>query len=67
MGLMTDKSSPSDFSREDIELCWEWYKAAVPYSEEEIAQIHADSPKWLDERMQSATARDVLKLLGLIN
>ena len=67
MGLMTDKSSPSDFSREDIELCWEWYKAAEPYSEEEIKKIPADSPKWLDERMQAATARDVLKLLGLIN
>lgn len=66
MGSITDKSSPSDFSKEDIELCWEWYRAAEPYSEEEIAQIPADSSKWLDERMQANTAKEVLQLLGLI-
>ena len=66
MGLITDKSSPSDFSKEDIELCWEWYRAAKPYSEEEIEKIPFDSPKWLDERMQATTAKEVLQLLGLI-
>ncbi len=66
MDLTTDKSSPSDFSKEDIELCWKWYKAAKPYSEEEIEKIPFDSPKWLDERMQATTAKEVLQLLGLI-
>lgn len=66
MGLTIDKSSPSDFSKEDIELCWEWYRAAKPYSKEEIEEIPADSPKWLDERMQATTAQEVLQLLGLI-
>ena len=66
MGLITDKSSPSDFSEEDIELCWEWYRAAKPYSEEEIKKIPADSPEWLDERMQATTAKEVLQLLCLI-
>lgn len=55
-----------NYSKEEIDLCFELLEKAKPYSQKEVDAFPFDAPEWSDDRMGAYLAQKILKEIGLL-